>query len=230
MQIHALYHVPFEGLGHIGQWIKARGHHLTESRLFQGDSLPDAKDYDRLIVMGGPMNIYEHERYPWLVDEKACINQGIDAGKSVLGVCLGAQLIADVLGSRVYAGPEKEIGWFPVELTEAGRRHPVLQGLAREFVVFHWHGDTFDLPAGSVRLASSAVCDNQAFLYGDRVLGLQFHLESTPESVQAITTSCEDELIPGQRFIQSAEEIRAQGPQHYLRINQIMEQILDRLP
>ena len=229
MRIHTLQHVAFEGLGSIGQWINDQGHQLTLTRLYAGDALPQPDAIDRLIIMGGPMNIYEDEQYPWLTGEKALIRTVIDAGKSAVGICLGAQLLADALGSPVFAGPEKEIGWLPITFTEAGKKTALLSGLPDQATVFHWHGDTFNLPPGAVHLAESAGCRQQAFLYDNRILGLQCHLESTPETVQKILAHCHDELVPG-RYIQTAAEIAGASPERYQHINSLMATLLTRLP
>ncbi len=229
MRIHALQHVPFEGLGHIDQWIRSHGHELSITHLYNNEPLPQVTDYDRLVVMGGPMNIYEEARYAWLKAEKACIDLAVKGGKTVIGVCLGAQLIADVLGARVYPGKEKEIGWFPIQLTPEATGSHLFENLPREFRVFHWHGDTFPLPADAVRLATSVGCENQAFLYDERILGLQFHLESTPMSVAKLMDHCRDELIPGP-FIQHEEQITAADPSGFRQLHLVLEQLLDRLP
>lgn len=229
MRLHVLQHVPFEGLGHIDSWIRRRGHRLTLSRLYEGAKLPDPEAFDRLVILGGPMNIHEEAAYPWLVEEKALIRAALAAGKSAVGICLGAQLLADGLGSRVYAGSHREIGWFPVRLTAAGQRTALTEGLPAVTTVFHWHGDTFDLPPGAVHLFASEACANQAFLLDNRILGLQFHLESTPETVQQLLTHCRDELIPGP-FIQGVAQIADTVPERFARINSLLETLLDRLP
>ena len=229
MRLHVLQHVPFEGLGHIDSWIRRRGHRLTLSRLYEGAKLPDPEAFDRLVILGGPMNIHEEAAYPWLVEEKALIRAALAAGKSAVGICLGAQLLADGLGSRVYAGSHREIGWFPVRLTAAGQRTALTEGLPAVTTVFHWHGDTFDLPPGAVHLFESEACANQAFLLDNRILGLQFHLESTPETVQQLLTHCRDELIPGP-FIQGVAQIADTVPERVARINNLLETLLDRLP
>ncbi|WP_310599741.1 glutamine amidotransferase-related protein [Desulfobulbus sp.] len=228
MRVHALQHVEFEGLGHIGRWIADRGHVLSLTRLYAGEVLPSPAAFDRLVVMGGPMNIYQDARYPWLAAERALIREAIAAGKSAVGVCLGAQLLADALGSPVFSGIDKEIGWWPIRLTEAGKGSGLLAGVEEETVVFHWHGDTFDIPAGAIHLAASEGCPSQAFVYDNRILGLQFHLESTPETVAAIVARCGDELVPG-RYIQSEAYIRASGSAHFPAINRLLETLLDRL-
>jgi GMP synthase-like glutamine amidotransferase len=156
--------------------------------------------------MGGPMGVYDDDKYHWLEDEKNFIKESIDAGKTVIGICLGSQLIAEVLGAKVYPNKQKEIGWMPIHKTEGGQSAPILSSVDDEFTVFHWHGDTFDLPEGSTRLFSSQVCMNQAFLYKDKVLGLQFHFEVTPESVKEMVANGIDELVEN-NTIQSAQAI-----------------------
>ncbi|WP_295882901.1 type 1 glutamine amidotransferase [uncultured Thiohalocapsa sp.] len=229
MQIHVLQHVPFEGPAGIADWAQRRGHALAVSQLYAGDALPAPGEFDRLVVMGGPMSVGDAHAYPWLADELRFIADAIASGKSVVGVCLGAQLIAAALGARVYRHAHKEIGWVPVRLAARGRALDLCDGLPAEQTVFHWHGDTFDLPAGAVHLAQSEACANQAFLVGGRVLGLQFHLESTPASVAALCEHCADEIVPG-RWVQSAAEMRAAEPELYAGIGRTLELLLDRLP
>jgi GMP synthase-like glutamine amidotransferase len=229
VRIHAIQHVAFEGLGHIGTWIIDHGHSLTMTRLYAGESLPDPADFDRLVIMGGPMNIYEDERYPWLAGERRFIRQAIAAGKSAVGICLGAQLLADALGSTVYPGKNKEIGWLPIQVTEAGHQSRLFQGLPAAPLVFHWHGDTFDIPAGAVHLARSEGCESQAFLFDERILGLQFHLESTPETVREMLQHCGDELVSGP-FIQSDAQIKGSDPGLFATINHLLQTLLNRLP
>lgn len=211
MKIHWFQHVPFEGLGAIEGWLTARGHTLTSTRFWAGETAPaTVAGFDWLVVMGGPMNIYQYRDHPWLKSEKRVIRDAVAAGKRVLGVCLGAQLIADALGGKVYQNAEREIGWFPVMAVPEGKGS-VLE-FPRETSVFHWHGDTFSLPPGGVWLARSEACEHQAFAVGERVLGLQFHLEMTPDDVARIATECADELTPS-RFVQPAEVIITRAAQ-----------------
>ncbi len=229
MHIQVLQHVPFEGPAGIGDWATSRGHSLATTHLYRGDPLPDLAGIDRLVVMGGPMGIYDEQDHPWLVPEKAFLTAAIAAGKSIVGVCLGAQLLADCLGARVYRNAHPEIGWLPIELTPQAQADPVFGPLAPGLVVYHWHGDTFPLPPGALHLARSAGCEHQAFLYQGRVLGLQFHLETTPESLAALVHHCADEIRPGP-WVQDAATMLAATPADYARINAALFGILDRLP
>lgn len=227
MNIHYLQHVPFEGLGSIEDWVRRRPHTLSVTRLYCHEPLPPVEEVDMLVVMGGSMNIYEETKYPWLAQEKRFIERAIITGRRVLGVCLGAQLIADVLGAKVYANTSKEIGWFPVETTEAASASGVFAPFPRQIEVFHWHGDTFDIPAGVVHVARSAGCTNQAFVYDERVVGLQFHLETTLASAQQIIDHCADEIVEG-RYIQTPQIMLADA-RRFEAINRLMQELLDRL-
>ena len=210
LRIHTFMHVPFEGLGCINQWITDNSHTVTYTKFYENNILPEITDIDWLIVMGGPMGVYDDSQYTWLADEKAFIKKAIESGKVVLGICLGSQLIAEVLGAKVFPNTQKEIGWFNLSQTQEGRNHPLLKGLEKEFTVFHWHGDTFDLPTGSVRLFQSEITVNQGFLYSEKVLGLQFHFEVTADSLKDMVSNGLNELVENQ-FIHSASEILAQS-------------------
>jgi len=208
--------VPFEGIGAIGEWARSRAHDLlsTEMFLVPTPALPRIDELDFLVVMGGPMNIYQEAEHPWLAQEKAFIASAIAAGKLVLGICLGAQLVADVLGGPVSKGEHPEIGWHTVKLTEAGRAIPVFAGFPERFAALHWHGDIFAIPPGAVHVASSEACANQAFAYdGGRVVALQFHLEETKESLELLIDNVGDELatgdhqLPDGRWISRAAEL-----------------------
>ncbi len=220
-------HVPFEGIGYINKWAEKNNCSLSFTRFFEDEKLPELNDFDWLIVMGGGMNIFD-EGLLWLNKEKQFIKETIDAGKTVIGICLGAQLIAHVLGAEVYPNKSKEIGWWPIQLTKAGKEHLLLQEFPDEFVTFHWHGDTFDIPKGAVRLISSDVCANQAFLFNDKVLGLQFHFETTVHSLKEITSNCRDELINAP-YIQSEKEMLSDAGRYIEDNNKRLEIMLDRL-
>ena len=157
--------------------------------------------------------------------EKKFIGQVLKQGKRILGICLGAQLLVEVLGGRVYKNQYKEIGWHPVFLSTHGKQSAFFSVLPPEFTAFHWHGDTFDLPLSCVRLASSEGCLNQAFEYGPNVLGLQFHLESSAESIQALIENCSGDMTEG-KYVQTAREILSQAeklPEIYRRMNQLLD-------
>jgi len=229
MRIQVLQHVPFEGPAGIADWAASRDHPLTITHLYRGDPLPAMDTFDRLAVMGGPMGIYDEQDHPWLVPEKAFLTAGIQAGETIVGVCLGAQLLADCLGARVVRNAHREIGWLPIELTPEALADPIFGPLAPGLTVYHWHGDTFPLPPGALHLARSAGCEQQAFLYQGRVLGLQFHIETTPGSLAALVTHCGDEIVPGP-FVQDAATMLAAGPADYARIHAALFGLLDRLP
>jgi GMP synthase-like glutamine amidotransferase len=226
MRIHYFQHVPFEGLGNIENWIKSQRHTFSETRLYENAELPTLADIDWLIVMGGPMGACDDDIYPWLIDEKRFIGQAINLGIKVLGICLGAQLIASVLGAKVYPNAHKEIGWFPLHLTADGAASSIFAGFPAEFTVFHWHGDTFDLPAGAKHLAASKGCVNQAFLYNKNVLGLQFHLDVTIDNIKDWVQNGADELVAAP-YIQTAGEMLSPG-KRFAVIEKYMGQVLDR--
>lgn len=204
MNIHLLQHVDFEGAGSIAGFARRHGHTLTTVKMYKNSPLPEPDSVDALVVMGGPMSVNDESEYPWLTAEKKFISRLIEQKKPILGICLGAQMIASSLGARVYPGPEKEIGWFPVHLAPEAKLSTATQNWPENPVVFHWHGETFDLPAGSVRIASSDLYKNQAFIYGDRVIGIQFHLEMGEEDINRIITHCGDEITKSP-YIQSPQ-------------------------
>jgi len=225
MRVHVFQHAPFEDLGSIRGWLEARGASLSYTRFFDGESVPDIRGCELLVAMGGPMSVNDEAELPWLVDEKQAVRDAIADGTPVLGVCLGAQLIASALGARVYRNPVKEIGWFPVQAVpdaDSSFRFPP------ECMVFHWHGETFDLPRGAVRLARSAACENQAFQVGTRVMGLQFHLETTPDSARLMLENCRAELIPGP-YVHAEHDLRSTPASRYGEINRLMDDVLTYL-
>ena len=191
MKVHYLQHVPYEGIGRIRDWAEIRGHELSGTLMFADPSLaadlPDPEGVDLLVIMGGPMNVYELDQYRWLPAEKDFIRACIGGGTAALGICLGAQLLADVLGGEVTRAPYEEIGWHPVELTEAGRRLEVFADFPDRFTTLQWHGDTFSIPPGAFHAAFSEAVPNQAFAFDNgRVVGLQFHLEETQETLEEL--------------------------------------------
>jgi GMP synthase-like glutamine amidotransferase len=203
-----LQHVPFEGPGTIADWAAARGHRLQPVRLFAGDALPRVADLDGLVIMGGPMSVNDEAQLLWLAPEKALVREAVERRKLVLGVCLGAQLIASALGARVYAGGGREIGWHEVRATRDAGCSRLCTALPPAFVALHWHGDTFDLPPGAVHTAASAAYPNQAFEIAPAVLGLQFHLEATAAGIEALVAACGGELAAGGPWVEDAAAIR----------------------
>ncbi len=227
MKIHHLQHVPFEGLGSIATGFNGKEHRLSCSYLHKNPVFPALSDIDWLIVMGGPMGVHDETEYPWLVEEKRFIGQAIESGKTVLGICLGAQLIADVLGAKVYKNRHREIGWFDIERHAETDNTIFSSTLPQRTEVFHWHGETFDIPFGAKLLASSAACQNQGFILDNRVVGFQFHLETTLQSARLLVENCRTEL-DGSLYVQSETDLLADLGR-FSRANRIMAAILDAM-
>ena len=222
MNVHVLQHVPFEGLGSIASWLEAHRADVSYTRFFENPKLPLLTGLDLVIVLGGPMSVNDEAALPWLAPEKRFLREAIERGIPVLGVCLGAQLIASALGAPVCLNHQKEIGWFQIEAT------PVAKDVFRfpeKCTVFHWHGETFDLPSNAVRLARSAACENQAFQVGRKVIGLQFHLETTLESARSLIDNCKDELVAGP-YVRTEGELRESPGAAYAEINSLMGKVL----
>lgn len=225
MKVHWLQHAQHEQLGCIAPWLQRRGHRLTCTRLYEGDALPDPRSLDWLLVLGGPMNVYEDRRYPWLKPEKQFINDAIVNNVPVLGICLGAQLIADVLGAKVRRNVHSEIGFFDVIKTAEGGNYAPMHEMPQRFKAFHWHGDTYDIPAGAKQLHKSDACVNQSFSWGPRVLALQFHLEVTRKDAEAWLD------LAGQQngqYVQSRRQILG-NPRRFQANHRQMQQLLQRL-
>lgn len=226
MRAHILQHVPFEGPASIGTWLGARGASVSTTRLYEAPVFPAPGEVDWLVIMGGPMSVNDEAELPWLVAEKRFVGQVMAAGKTVVGICLGAQMIANVAGARVYRNAQKEIGWLQVT-REPGRLPALGEALPASYEAFHWHGETFDLPRGAVRLARTEGCLNQMFLLGDRVLGVQFHLEVQPSGARDLLGHCAGDLTPGP-YVQTPEAILGDAGR-FARANALMEQILSAL-
>ena len=227
MRVHYLQHVSFEGLGSIESVLNDKGYQLSSIQLYKNEPLPSVDDFDWLIVMGGPMGIYDYDQYPWLSDEKRFIKAAIDADKIVLGICLGAQLIADVLGAKVYPNEHREIGWFNINRLPGVDETILANVLPEQVEVFHWHGDTFDIPEGAVSLAESEACPRQGFIFDNRVVAFQFHLEASVESAAALIEHCGDEL-DGSRYVQSENEMLS-NVKRFDDINAVMSSVLSAL-
>lgn len=184
-EILVFQHDPFEDLGVFAEVLERQAAGYRVIRLFHGET--PTEDWERikaLIVLGGPMSVEDEAIYPFLRWEKRIIQAAIDEGVAILGVCLGAQLIASTLGTSVYQGPVKEIGWSSVSITPHGQVDSLLGYLPENATVFQWHSDGFHLPSGAIRLASSINFENQAFRIGKTIYGLQFHLEVTPRMIE----------------------------------------------
>ncbi|MFZ5755366.1 MAG: type 1 glutamine amidotransferase [Pseudomonadota bacterium] len=224
MRIHCLQHVPFETPAAIADWAQQHRHRIDSTLMHDDVVLPRLADIDMLVLMGGPMSVNDEAVLPWLVQEKHYLRRAIQAGKRVLGVCLGAQMIADVLGAPVTRNRYREIGWFPL-LRERGLPPPLARLMPPTLNAFHWHGETFELPPGAIRIASSAACRNQIFSAGDRILGLQCHLETTLAGAQDLVRHCGDELVDAP-YVQRADEFTS-APQRFAAANVAMVQLLD---
>ncbi len=227
MRIHYLQHVPFEGLGNIETWAMSNGHTLTATRLFANEQLPSLDRFDMLVIMGGPMSVHDEAEHVWLKAEKWFIRQVIEANKPTLGICLGAQLLAECLGAKVVKNRHKEIGWFPITLSDAFTDVEPGRHLPRQCEAFHWHGETFTLPKEAMRIASSVACENQGFIYGGHIIALQFHLEMTQQGAEELILHCGDELVAGE-YIQQGKEM-LDDLQRFQRANHMMTTILNYL-
>ena len=204
MHIHFLEHAVFENPGNIVDWAKLNQHRFSFTRLYKNEKLPDDDQFDLLVIMGGPMSIVDGAQYPWIKNEKLFIREAISSGKKVLGICLGAQFLADALGGRVFRNQEKEIGWFKLKKASE-TNHPLLKKFPEiSLPAFHWHGDTFDVPKGAIRLFESKATKNQAFLFDEKIIALQFHWEVKPENVRLLLNHSADDLSPG-TFVQNPE-------------------------
>ncbi|ANY67196.1 hypothetical protein BBD42_12520 [Paenibacillus sp. BIHB 4019] len=209
MRIRCFQHVAFENPGGIAYWADKHGHELEITRLFAGDELPAHESWDWLVLLGGPMSVHDEAEYPWMQAEKRYIAEAIPSGKPVIGICLGSQFIAEALGAKVYVNEQKEIGWFPLKWLHSHGAYPqddLFKAFPEAPTVFHWHGETYDLPEGARRLASSAACLNQAFVYGEAVFGFQFHLEMMENNIKLIAENCGHELVDAP-YIQMADRL-----------------------
>ena len=209
MRIHCFQHVSFESPGTIVEWAISNNHYISYTHFYEeGFSLPELANIDVLLILGGYMNVDEESKYPWLKVEKAYIKQAIVKGKKVIGICLGSQLISSVLGAKVYSGITKEIGFFPLNFAEEALFLPLFSHFKNPYTLFHWHGDTFDLPLGAQLIASSQTCKNQAYVINDNVLALQFHLEMNEQIIEQLLSHAGKELYEKGDYIQNIDTIR----------------------
>ena len=226
LRAHCLQHVPFEGLAAIEAWLIAAGYDITYTRFYEGEALPELHSIDLIIVMGGPMSVLDEKHYPWLVQEKLWLKQAMKSNKAILGICLGAQLIASALGANIYPNKYKEIGWFPVQAKPQCDNTSEFQ-FPSQFNAMHWHGETFDLPAEASHLAYSEACNHQAFQVG-RAIGLQFHIEMNSYAMQSIITHCRHELLP-EAYVQSEGELTQTPLIYFENAHKVLYSLLEYL-
>jgi len=228
MHIHVVQHAKFEGPGLIAEWADVRGHELSCAfALTEQFPAPDAVDL--LVVLGGPMGASEDASYPWLAAEKRFIAETIAAGRPVLGICLGSQILAEVLGGSVRLNREPEIGWFEVSLSPEAADEPVLAGWPRTFTVGQWHGDTFQVPERVRVVASSEACDNQLLVFGHRTVGMQFHLEWDEAVLETLLSTCADDLSSGGAYVMDARRMRDEAPVRIAACRLLLFSLLDAL-
>jgi len=208
MKVHVLQHVPFENPGLILEWAEEKNFPVRFTQLFRQETLPNPDEFDLLIIMGGPMSLSDTEKYPWLVQEKAFLKKTLASGKKMLGICLGAQLLAETLGAKVFPNSQKEIGWFPIQKNNTAG-HKILKLFKEEILpAFHWHGDTFDLPKEATPLFSSETTKNQAFVWNKQVFALQFHWDVKPENIRLLRENSAADLTD-EPFVQHPDEMLA---------------------
>ena len=209
MVFHCLQHTSLEHAGYIGEWLAAHGHTLTVTRLFEADAVfPALTDFDGLLILGGPMGVDDEAQFPWLAAEKQFLREVLRAGKVTLGICLGAQLLAQALGGEVKPNYAPEIGFWTVRFSARSLEHPLLRGWPEKALVLHWHHDTFTVPPGAMRVGMSAGCATQGFVWGDGIIGLQFHPEMTPAMVEQLIATEGHETAAEEEFVETAARIR----------------------
>ena len=232
MHIHFIIHEHFEAPGAYETWGKNRGCSMSYSRVYQGDPLPeDLLSTDLLIIMGGPQSpATTLKECPWFdaQAEMRLIGRAIETGKTVIGVCLGSQLIGEALGAAFCHSPEKEIGKFPVRLTDAGKANPLFEDFGHELNVGHWHNDMPGLTPQAKVMAYSEGCPRQIVQYGERIYGFQCHMELTPEVVELLIEHSQNDLRRAAefRFVETAEKLRSHD---YREMNQVLFSFLDKL-
>ena len=219
-------HAASEGPGRVASWLEERGAQLEVVRWWESPAPKATAHWAGVVILGGAMNIYQHRDHPWLVEEKRLLGQLLARNLPILGICLGAQLLADQLGSRVVQNAEQEIGWWPVRFTDEARR--VFPHLPSDCTVLHWHGDTFALPPESIRLAESTACGEQGFVWRDRVVGVQFHPEVNTALLEDF---CGEggEAWPTGSFVQSRATLLQDGPRHFAQAQGLLDGLLDRV-
>jgi GMP synthase-like glutamine amidotransferase len=237
MKIQGIRNIDFEGYGLIADWVKERGHILDDLLLTSHARIPEYDSFDALIVMGGPMSAFDDGDRPWLPGERALLKASVESGKIVLGICLGAQLMAGALGATVTKNHHKEIGWFPIREIEGNALSPsalrlcqsISTALSTGTPVFHWHGDTFGIPSDAERLFESEACANQAFAFGPKAIGLQFHIEMMESSLHTLIDACGEEIDAGGAFVQSRDALTRGARMHVRDNRKALFRLLDTL-
>lgn len=225
METYIFQHVEFEGPGIILPLLKKRGHNIHIVKLYAGDPIPHEDGIDFAIMMGGPMSVLDEANYPFFVREKELCRDMVQLGKPLLGICLGAQMIASAFRAAIIKAPEKEVGWYPIQWQDCCKGHSLELGT---FNALHWHGEMFKIPKEATKLASSEGCENQAFRLGSAI-ALQFHLEATPESVESMLKNCADDFAKPGKFVQNEKDIRDLTAQYVKDANNTMNKIIDFL-
>lgn len=227
MRIHVIQHAEFEGPAYINEWACDNKSTLTFTKIFKNRKLPSMEEFDLLLIMGGSMSANDIDKYDWLSYELNFIKDVIEEGKPILGICLGAQLIARSLGSKVYQSKSPEIGWFPILFEKKDLPTEFKKCIPDYMTTFHWHGETFDIPKNSKGFAHSADTPNQGFIYSDRVIALQFHTEVSEESVQEFINNLGSDIHES-RYIQPEQKI-IEGMSHIPENNRVVANILSYL-
>lgn len=211
MRIHYFQHMAAEGPGLVAEWATQRGHTLSSTQWYDpSPTLPNLAEADLLVVLGGAMGVHDEAEFPWLQAEKQLLQAALAAGTPVLGICLGSQLLAQLLGADVGRNAAPEVGFFPVNFSAAARQHPLFQHAPAALPVLHWHYDAFTLPPGAMAVAASAATSCQAYVFDDRVVGVQFHPEAGPELLNALIEAEGADLTAGP-YVQLPPELRAQA-------------------
>jgi len=227
MRAHCLQHEPFEGMAAIETWLAAKNFEISHTCFFESEQLPVINNIDWLILMGGSMSVNDEKDFPWLVKEKEFVHQCIKQGKVVVGICLGAQMIANCLGAKVYSNHNKEIGWFPIKKENAAKTE-LFKDFPNEITVFHWHGETFDLPKGAELIASSEACKNQIFTLNEHVIAFQCHLETNTASLSSLNDNCRAELQSAP-YIQTENQMLEDEKKYSSKMHEVLYRVLDKL-
>jgi GMP synthase-like glutamine amidotransferase len=213
----------FEHPGSVVDWANEKNYTITYTKIFKDANFPSTDSFDMLVIMGGVMGAYEEDKYEWMRAEKLFIKKSIEANKKVLGICLGAQFIADALGAKVFPHTKKEIGWFEVEKVAT---HKLTENLPQTFTTFHWHGDTFTLPGNAIHLCKTQACEQQGFVYNNHVAGLQFHTEIKEDLLNSMIENERSELIKA-KYVQTEDKIKRLATEYIGEQKKFMHDFLE---